>query len=264
MDIRHHAAIVTGAGGTGCGRAIALRLARDRYPVVVADLKENGGRETVRLIEAIGGRAIFSRTDVRDEPQVRDLVQIAEGTFGAVGLLVNDASGPAFRPDEPLEYWRETVATDLLGTMFATRWAIEAMRRAGSGVIVNMASISALWHGKRNAGAPAYDVAKAGVIRLTTALAPVVAKDRIRVNCLAPGWIASEGPRQYWESLTPGERRERGVPAELLSVEQIADMVLRLATDESLTGRVLIWWSEDSPRLIEWGDRGYEHAFDAL
>ena len=60
---------------------------------------------------------------------------------------------------------------------------------------------------------------------MTTGLAKDVAKDGIRLNCLAPGWIASDGPRQYWESLTPGEREERGVPSKLLSTEDIAGMV---------------------------------------
>jgi NAD(P)-dependent dehydrogenase (short-subunit alcohol dehydrogenase family) len=106
-------------------------------------------------------------------------------------------------------------------------------------------------------GFPGYDVAKLGVIRLTTGVAQDVAKDGIRVNCLAPGWIASDGPRQYWESLTPIERAERGVPSKLLSTEEIAEVVLRLATDRSLNGRVVVWWSEDPPRLIQWGDRGY-------
>ena len=82
----------------------------------------------------------------------------------------------------------------------------------------------------------------------------------IRVNCLAPGWIASEGPRQYWESLTPSERKERGVPSKLLATQEIARMVLRLASDESLNGRVVLWWSEGQPHLIQWGDRGYRDA----
>jgi 3-oxoacyl-[acyl-carrier protein] reductase len=257
---RSGAAIVTGAGGTGCGRAIAVRLAADQCPVVVADVKDEGGRETVRLIENNRGRALFCRTDVREEPQVRHLIETSERAFGAVSLLVNNASGPEFRPDEPLERWRDIVSTDLLGTMYATRWAIEAMRRTGGGAIVNIASISALWHGARNASVPGYDAAKAGVIRLTTALAPLVTSLGVRVNCLAPGWIATDGPRQYWESLTPAERLARGVPSRLLSPDQIADAVVMLATDASLTGRIMLWWSEDEPRLIAWGDRGYEDS----
>jgi NAD(P)-dependent dehydrogenase (short-subunit alcohol dehydrogenase family) len=74
---------------------------------------------------------------------------------------------------------------------------------------------------------------------------------------LAPGWIATGGALQYWESLSPAERLARGVPEKLLQPEEVADVVVRLATDESLSGRVVIWWSDDSPRLIRWGDRGY-------
>ncbi len=77
------------------------------------------------------------------------------------------------------------------------------------------------------------------------------------MNCLAPGWIATDGPRQYWESLTPAERVERGVPSRLLTVDQVSEAVMRLANDASLAGRVLVWWSDDTPHLIEWGDRGY-------
>jgi len=255
-------AIVTGAGGTGCGRAIAARFARDGAAVLVSDIDEAGGEESVRLIAAGGGRTAFFRADVRDERQVKDLIAFGERTFGRVTVLVNNASAP-FRPGEPLDHWADTVQTDLLGAMFATRHAIDAMRRGGGGAIVNIASISALWHGRRSTGgAPAYDVAKAGMIRLTTALAGLAESDGIRVNCLAPGWIATHGPREYWESLTPAERLERGVPSKLLTTTQVADAVVRLATDESLAGRVLAWWSEDEPRLVKFGDRGYAEFVD--
>jgi hypothetical protein len=66
-----------------------------------------------------------------------------------------------------------------------------------------------------------------------------------------------EEVRTYWESLTLEQRLERGAPSKLLQPEEIADAVVRLATDESLCGRILVWWSEDSPTLIRWGDRGY-------
>jgi NAD(P)-dependent dehydrogenase (short-subunit alcohol dehydrogenase family) len=174
-----------------------------------------------------------------------------------VSVLVNDASSP-HPPVEGVAGWTESLRTDLLGTIYATRWAIEAMRRGGGGAIVNISSISALWHGRKTAGGfPGYDVAKAGVIRMTTVLAAMAETDRIRVNCLAPGWIATDGPRQYWESLTPAERAERGVPSKLLDPQDVAAMIVRLATDPLLTGRVVVWWSEDRPRLIAWGDRGY-------
>jgi NAD(P)-dependent dehydrogenase (short-subunit alcohol dehydrogenase family) len=75
---------------------------------------------------------------VRDDQQVRDLVGFGEETFGPLAVFVNNASGPLFRPDQPLEDWAETVATELLGTMHGTRCAIDALRRSGGGAIVNV------------------------------------------------------------------------------------------------------------------------------
>ncbi len=249
--------IVTGSGGTGCGRAIAQRFAKDGAAVIVSDINEQGGNETVQLIQSVGGNSAFFRTDVRDEQQVHDLIAFTEHTYGRVTTLVNNASGP-FRPDEAPEYWADTVQTEFLGALHATRYAIEAMRRSGGGAIVNIASISGLWHGRRfPTRAPAYDAAKEGLLRLTTTLQYLAATEGIRVNCLAPGWIATDGPRKYWESLTPAQHIERGVPSRLLSLDDVSNAVIRLATDRTLAGRVLVWWSEDQPCLIRWGDRGY-------
>ncbi len=260
MNISRRVAIVTGSGGTGCGRAIALRFASQGSAVVVSDINEAGGHETVHLIERGGGRAAFFRADMRQESQVRDLISFAEATFGGLTVLVNNASAP-HGSDEGLVDWMDSIETDLLGAIYATRWAVKAMRRGGGGAIVNIASISALWHGRKTAGGfPGYDVAKAGMIRMTTRLASLAEKDNIRVNCLAPGWIATDGPRQYWESLTPAERVERGVPSQLLTIDQVSQAVERLADDQSLAGRVLVWWSEDVPYLIQWGDRGYRNV----
>ena len=261
MILHGRSALVTGSGGTGCGRAIALRLAAEGATVVVSDSNIEGGEETLRLIEADGGRALFRPADVRQEAQVRDLVAFASNECGPLGLVVNNATAP-FSHGYEMDRWLQTAETDFIGPLMAMRYAVEAMRRAGQGgAIVNVSSISALWHGRRtSAAAPVYDAAKAGLLRLTTGLAEFAKTDNIRVNCLAPGWIATEGPLTYWESLTPEQRVERGVPARLLSTSQVADAVVRLATDESLAGRVLVWWSDKEPRLLEWGDRGYRDA----
>ena len=252
----HQVVIVTGAGGSGCGRSISARFAKDGAAIVVCDIDEAGGHETVRGIEGNGGRAAFFKADVRQESEVERLVSFAETTFGRLSVLVNNASAP--HGDMAIDSWMGALETDLLGAMYATRWAIEAMRRGQGGAIVNIASISALWHGRKTPGGiPGYDVAKAGMIRMTTRLAALAETDGIRVNCLAPGWIATNEVLRYWESLTPAERNVRSVPARLLTTEQISDAVVRLAENRSLAGRVLVWWSEDEPRLIPWGDRGY-------
>jgi NAD(P)-dependent dehydrogenase (short-subunit alcohol dehydrogenase family) len=253
-------AIVTGAGGAGCGRAIARRFAREGADVLVSDIDDEAGAETVRAIEHEGGSAIFERCDVREEAQVRRLISSAEDRFGGLDYLINNASAPVHF-EAPLDYWKDTLETDLLGAMYGIRAAIDALRRRGGGAIVNMTSISALPHGRAKP-APCYDAAKAGLLRLTTMLAWLAESEKIRVNCLAPGWIATPQVREYWEPLTPEEREARGAPSRLLSLDEVSDAVLRLATDESLAGRVMVWWSEDSPKLIPFGDRGYSDLSD--
>jgi 3-oxoacyl-[acyl-carrier protein] reductase len=224
----------------------------------VSDINEAGGFETVRHIERSGGRAAFFHADVRDRMQVDRLVRFGDSQFGRLSVFVNNASAP-FRPSDDIEIWVRSVETDLLGAMYGTRAAIDAMRRHGKGgSIVNIASISALWHGRtRLGGSPDYDAAKAGVIRMTTALGPLGAAEGIRVNAIAPGWIAVPEVQTYWEGLTPQQRIDRGAPEILLRPDQIAAGVMRLATDETLSGRVLVWWSEDAPGLIPLADRGY-------
>jgi short-subunit dehydrogenase involved in D-alanine esterification of teichoic acids len=125
---------------------------------------------------------------------VRDLVSFAETTFGDLTVLINNASAPHTRGDG-LENWMEAIETDLLGAIHATRYAIEAMRRHGTGgSIVNIASISALWHGpKTPEGIPGYDVAKAGMIR---------DDNETRLTC-------KDGPNSC-ELPRPGLDRDRG------------------------------------------------------
>ncbi len=258
MDLHDSVVVVTGAGGGGCGRAISQAFAREGAIVVVSDIDEAGGHETVRVIEAVGGRAVWCAADVRAKDQVASLIDTAMRA-GDFRVLINNASG-VFHLDDPLEMWQELVEIDLLGTMYGTRLAIDAFRKRGAKdgcSIVNMSSITGLWHGREHAS-PGYDAVKSGVIRLTTMLASLNESDGIRVNCLAPGWIAAPQVREYWEALTAEEREARHAPSRLLGLDEVADAVFRLATDESLYGRVMLWWSEDRPQLIPVGDRGYE------
>jgi NAD(P)-dependent dehydrogenase (short-subunit alcohol dehydrogenase family) len=248
--------IVTGSGGAGTGRATARRFAREGSAVLVTDVNDAGGRETVARIEAEGGRAAYCRADVRMEPDIHALFAFAEATFGGVDILVNNASSPDGMGF--LSGWMDAVSIEILGPMRTTLAAIEAMRKRGGGAIVNIGSTSALGHGREHSFWPAYDVGKIAQMRLTTTLASLHERENIRVNCLVPAWISSPGPKEYWESLTPEQRRERGVPDTLLSLDEVSDAIFRLATDQSLFGRIMVLWNGRAPQLIVQGDRGYE------
>jgi NAD(P)-dependent dehydrogenase (short-subunit alcohol dehydrogenase family) len=249
-------AIVTGAGGGGSGRAIARRMARDGAVVVVCDVNEPGARETVRLVEASGGRAALVRSDVGIESEVRALFEFAENTFGGGVVLVNNASAP-YPPQGQLTGWFPAIQVDLIGAMLCTLRAVEAMRRCGGGAIVNIGSTSAVGHGVKHSKSSAYDTAKSAVMRLTTTLAPLAGSEKICVNCLVPDWIASPEVQEFFDSLTPDQRREQGVPPELTTLEEIADAVVQLVTDERLAGRIMIWRNCQRRRLIALADQGY-------
>ena len=140
-----------GCWGRRSGRAIACAAGLAGGPVVASDINEEGGEETLRLIRQQGGDAEFYRADVRDASQVGRLVAFAEARYGRVDVLVNNASS-AEPSTEGIAGWAEAIQTDLMGTLFATQSAMEAMRRSGGGSIVNLSSISALWHGRRHGG----------------------------------------------------------------------------------------------------------------
>ncbi len=235
---------------------MARRLAREGCCVVVSDVNEQGAGETHRLIGDQGGRSAVYNANVRRESEIVALIDFAERTFGGLDIVVNNASAP-YRPEEPLGNWAEILEADLLGSVYAIQHARPAMRRRGGGVIVNFGSTSAVGHGRKHSAVAAYDVAKAGVLRLTTALGRLRELDGIRVNCIVPDWVATPEVKEYWDGLTPEQRRERGIPAALTSLDEIAQAVVDLITDEDLSGRVMVWWSGEQRGLIPVGDRGY-------
>ena len=96
-----------------------------------------------------------------------------------------------------------------------------------------------------------------GLIRLTTTLAPLHQSDGIRVNCLVPAWIASPEVKSYVDSLSPQQRKEGSVPEVLIPLDEIASAVVHLATDETLAGRIMLYFNSQSPRLIPQGDPGF-------
>ena len=118
MNVPGKVAIVTGSGGGGTGRATARRFAREGAAVVVNDVNEAGGRETVALIEAAGGRAEFCPADVKVEADIQGLIAFAESAFGGLDVPVNNASSPDGMG--LLTGWTDAVRIEVLGPMHAT------------------------------------------------------------------------------------------------------------------------------------------------
>jgi NAD(P)-dependent dehydrogenase (short-subunit alcohol dehydrogenase family) len=252
VEIEGKVALVTGAGAAGTGRAIARALAERGAAVAVNDLDEEGGAETVRLIAETGGRASFVRADLTDEDEIRAAIQFAAETFGGLDVLVNNAGGtprPHF-PDAPAEHWSSTLDLNLRGPMLAIQHSLLEMRKRGGGAVVNISSVAGI--GWQPHSSPEYSAAKAGLARLTATLAPLAERDGVRVNCIVPNWIGTDEVLREIDAMSPEERAE--VPDVLTKPEEIARLAVALIGDESLAGRVFIWWTGREPKPVPLDD----------
>jgi NAD(P)-dependent dehydrogenase (short-subunit alcohol dehydrogenase family) len=233
-------ALVTGASG-GIGRATALAFAASGAQVLVTDVNEAGGAETVALITASGGSAVFQRCDVSQTDQVKSMVARAVAEFGRLDFAHNNAGINSIRANEyDDDEWDRSIAINLTGVMKCMREEAEVMLAQGSGAIVNTASINGL---VGNASQPAYTAGKHGVIGLTRHAALRWARSGIRVNCVCPGVIetpmtddvaADPKIRAIMENMTPMGRMGQA--------EEIAAAVMWLCSDQAsfVTGHPLV------------------------
>jgi len=257
MQIEGKVALVTGAG-YGIGRGIARQLAAAGAQVVVNDIHDQHGRETVSMIESASGKAAFVHADVTLDDEIRRMIAFAEETFGGLDILVNNAGSyyePPFFPEAKPTDWRGTLNIFLRAYMTSMQLGIEAMRGRGGGAIVNISSSAGVGFLADNEW-PDYAAAKAAVMRLTATLAPLQLQEsmNVRVNCICPGWVATENVRAYLGNWSDEQKKAQDVPAggpdAMLQPTDIGDAVVHFARDDALAGRIMLYYEPGKKRLI--------------
>ncbi len=242
MEPEGKVALVTG-GNSGIGRAVAELFAREKAKVVIGDIKRG---ETARAIEEQGGVATFIQADVRDDSQVKRLVDGCVRKYGTLDIVCNNAGIEVVRPllETSEEEWDNVVDTNLKSVFLVSRHALPYMIRKRRGVIVNIASQLGIV-ATENLGA--YSATKAGVILLTKAMALEHAKDGIRVNCVCPGAIDTPLTDRILRHQKNQQRGRKILIAKhplgrLGRPEEIAHAVLFLASERSsfATGAALV------------------------
>lgn len=247
MTFQEKVALITGAG-SGIGRATALAFAGEGAAVVVSDVNETGGQETVGLIEQAGGDAIFIGADVAQPDEVAALVAETVRRFARLDIAVNNAGiGGAWArtADYPLDDWDRVLAVNLSGVFYCMQQELRQMVAQGGGAqsggaIVNVASIA----GQRAlANSPAYTASKHGVIGLTRTAAQEYARQNIRVNAVCPVFTRTplfEGMIEGNDRLA--ERFEKSIPMRRFGeATDVADAILWLCSDGAgfVTGQAL-------------------------
>ena len=236
-------AFVTGAG-SGIGRATALAFAREGASVTVADVSEQGSQETARLIEEQGGRALAVKCDVTRTEEVKSALDKTIEAFGRLDFAFNNAGveqkNAALAEIEEDE-WGRIVNVNLRGVFLCMKYEIPLMLKQGGGAIVNTSSGAGVIGIK---GGAAYAGSKHGVIGLTKSAALDYAAQNIRINAVAPGYIATPMMDRFTGGTAEG--REKVVSEEPIGragrPEEIADAVLWLCSDAAsfVVGHALV------------------------
>lgn len=185
---------ITGAGA-GIGRAIATRLAHEGARVMATDVDLDAAKATVDLITAAGGQAEAARVDVRNRDQISAAADLAVATWGRIDMLVNNAGvvTPHSFWDLTEQAWDTVLDINLKGQFLVSQEVAKRIAESGGGAVVNLSTVEAMVVVTSGATAqPHYNASKAGVPMLTKAMALELAPSNIRVNCVAPGPIATD------------------------------------------------------------------------
>lgn len=245
MRLKGKVAIITG-GSSGIGQATALLFAKEGAKVVIAARRPEAGNRTVNMIKKKGGKAIFIKTDVAKESDVKNLIKETVKRFKKIDILFNNAGIELSKPvtETSAEELAKVLDVNLKGVFYGCKHAIPYMIKNKGGSIINTASTAGV------VGSPnlaAYCASKGGVILLTKEIALDYAKKGIRVNAVCPGAIMTPMLKRFIDSSpNPKETKKQMAAmhpvARLGKPEEIANAVLFLASNESsfITGHALL------------------------
>jgi NAD(P)-dependent dehydrogenase (short-subunit alcohol dehydrogenase family) len=235
VRLKDKVVLITGAG-SGIGRETALLFAQEGAAIIVVDVNDEGGRQTVKMIQGQAGRAGYLHADVSKAADCEQMVTFAEREFGRLNVLFNNAGIMHSRDDDAIAtdeaVWDLTMNINAKGVFFGCKYGIPALRRAGGGSIINTASFVALL----GAATPqiAYTASKGAVLSMTRELAVIHARENIRVNALCPGPLRTEMLMKFLDTEPKRQRRLVHIPmGRFGEAKEIAQAALYLASDES-------------------------------
>lgn len=239
-ELRGKIAFITGAAGSGIGRATAFRLARDGASVIVTDIHAERTARTVNAIkEEIGAPVVGYTLDVSDRNAIEQVFSVASTDVGDIDILINNAAINAVEPVEAMTMrdWDTTLEADLRGPFDLIRRCLPAMKRNGWGSIVNITSVAAF---TSPSGEAPYAASKSALHSLTRTIAAEVGPYGIRCNSIAPGLVWTKFLEKHVDLFTP--EIERTPLRRFGQPEDVADVVGFLVSEQSrfITGETLV------------------------
>ncbi|MBE8716688.1 SDR family NAD(P)-dependent oxidoreductase [Cellvibrio polysaccharolyticus] len=229
--LQNKIALVTGAG-SGIGRAVAFAYSQAGATVLVSDIDDAAGEETVSLIQRTDREAVFIRADAARAEDHNKLVRVALEHFGGLHIACNNAGigGPSISTGEySIDDWQKVINVNLNGVFYGCRYQIPAMLESGGGAIVNMASIL----GQVGfANSPAYVAAKHGVVGLTRTIALEYAAKGIRANSVGPAFINTP-LLEHMDKETIRYLESKHAIGRLGTAEEVAELVLWLSSEKA-------------------------------
>lgn len=235
LKFKDKVALVTG-GGSGIGRATGLKFSSAGAKVVIADINEQGGEETVDLIRKSGAEAVFFQADVSKDKDAAAMVEMAVKSYGRLDCAFNNAaygSPNILTTERTEEMFMQTMNVNLMGVWLCMKYEIIQFIKQGGGTIVNTSSVAGL--GFASFGASDYVAAKYGVIGLGRTAQLEYAKEGIRINTVCPGVIITPMVKTHFEKKPDIEKwyRERTPANRFGRPEDVAEAVIWLCSDSA-------------------------------